>query len=115
MDKDLDGRYVEEHPDGRIQHWLALALSNGFVRPDPQGTKSRFPIFGIDTRELNIERGRRRVLQGGHHIPEPEIRRRYHRSLAVPFVIFVSVFRTAGNPGGLSSVRPMSSRLLRIF
>ena len=36
----------------------------------------------IDTRELNVERVRRRVLQGGHVIPERDIRRRYQRSLA---------------------------------
>ncbi len=36
----------------------------------------------IDTRELNIERVRRRVRQGGHGIPERDIRRRYERSLA---------------------------------
>jgi predicted ABC-type ATPase len=41
----------------------------------------RVYYVAIDTPELNVERVRRRVLQGGHGIPERDIRRRYDRSL----------------------------------
>jgi predicted ABC-type ATPase len=42
----------------------------------------RVYYVAIDTPELNVERVRRRVLQGGHDIPVRDIRRRYYRSLA---------------------------------
>jgi predicted ABC-type ATPase len=35
---------------------------------------------GLSSPELHIERVRRRVLEGGHDIPEADIRRRYERS-----------------------------------
>ena len=46
------------------------------------GYQIRVYYVAIDTAELNVERVRRRVLQGGHNIPESAIRRRYRRSLA---------------------------------
>lgn len=42
----------------------------------------------IDSPELAVQRVRQRVLEGGHHIPEQTIRRRYDRSLKLFFSVY---------------------------
>lgn len=37
--------------------------------------------IGTETVEINLARIRNRVLAGGHDVPEPDVRRRYKRSL----------------------------------
>ncbi|MFL6463231.1 MAG: hypothetical protein ACJ73N_02325 [Bryobacteraceae bacterium] len=36
----------------------------------------------MDNPEHNIRRVKERVSTGGHHVPDEDVRRRYHRSLA---------------------------------
>jgi predicted ABC-type ATPase len=38
--------------------------------------------IGTENVEINLARIRNRVLRGGHNVPEQDVRRRYHRSLA---------------------------------
>lgn len=38
--------------------------------------------IGTEAVEINLARIRNRVLAGGHDVPEPDVRRRYKRSLA---------------------------------
>jgi predicted ABC-type ATPase len=46
-----------------------------------QGYQVVVMYFYLDSPELAIARVKERVLAGGHHIPEADIRRRYERSL----------------------------------
>ncbi|MCB1020161.1 MAG: zeta toxin family protein [Bryobacterales bacterium] len=46
-----------------------------------RGFRIRLVFVCLSTPELNIERVRERVLQGGHDVPVEDIRRRYSRSL----------------------------------
>ncbi|BAZ46991.1 hypothetical protein NIES4102_40370 (plasmid) [Chondrocystis sp. NIES-4102] len=38
--------------------------------------------MGVNDVQINIKRVAQRVAQGGHNVPEPDVRRRYTRSLA---------------------------------
>jgi predicted ABC-type ATPase len=53
---------------------VALAKANGMA--------VKLLYFFVDTPELCIERVARRVSEGGHDVPELDLRRRYTRSLA---------------------------------
>jgi predicted ABC-type ATPase len=53
---------------------IAQARSAGF--------SSHLIFVGLDNPERCISRIRERIAQGGHAVPEPDIRRRYARSLA---------------------------------
>lgn len=47
-----------------------------------EGWKVGLLYIGLRSAEQAIERVEQRVASGGHHIPPPEVRRRYKRSLA---------------------------------
>lgn len=74
-----------------IERRISFAIETTLAGIGPLGRIRQARIVGygvrvyyvaIDTPELNVERVRRRVLLGGHDIPERDIRRRYYRSLA---------------------------------
>jgi predicted ABC-type ATPase len=52
---------------------MQRALSAGYVID--------FTYLCLDTPRTNISRVAKRVLAGGHHVPDRDIERRYHRSL----------------------------------
>jgi len=55
---------------------IPALLAQGAAR----GIEVHIWYAGLSSPELHIERVRRRVLEGGHDIPEADIRRRYERS-----------------------------------
>ncbi|HEY1948787.1 MAG TPA: AAA family ATPase [Bryobacteraceae bacterium] len=57
--------------------WILTAMQAALQ----QGWMVRVVYICVDTPERNIRRVRERVLQGGHDVPDEDIRRRYARSL----------------------------------
>lgn len=51
------------------------------IRAKDNGYLLKMIYIFIDNEDLCVERVRSRVLKGGHHVPEEDIRRRFHRSL----------------------------------
>lgn len=45
-------------------------------------------FFWLESPELAIERVKKRVTEGGHHIPEDVVRRRYQRGIENLFKLF---------------------------
>jgi predicted ABC-type ATPase len=58
-----------------LTHLRLLALAKA------SGMAVKLLYFFVDTPEQCIERVARRVSEGGHDVPEPDLRRRYTRSL----------------------------------
>ncbi len=88
--RDAAGREVLSQWRQFIERRVSFAIETTLagIGPIERIRQARIAGYGvrvyyvaIDTPELNVERVRRRVLQGGHGIPERDIRRRYDRSL----------------------------------
>lgn len=91
------GRRILSQWRSLIEHGTSFAIETTLAGSGPLdrirdakalGYRVRIYYVAIDTQELNVERVRRRVLQGGHGIPQSDIRRRYERSLRnAPFAL----------------------------
>ena len=46
-----------------------------------RGYLCRLYFFYTDTADININRIKRRVMEGGHHVPDKDVKRRYNRGL----------------------------------
>jgi predicted ABC-type ATPase len=57
--------------------WILTAIQAALQ----QGWMVRVVYICVDTPERNIRRVRERVLQGGHDVPDEDVRRQYARSL----------------------------------
>ncbi len=78
---------TREYLDNRQSFAIETTLSSGSTLATMGQAKAlgfvvRLLYVCLDTAELNIQRVRERVVQGGHDVPESDIRRRYHRSLS---------------------------------
>jgi predicted ABC-type ATPase len=60
------------------------------------GYQVRLVYVWLQTVELNIQRVATRVSTGGHHVPEETIRRRYYRSIANLFDLYMPIATTWG-------------------
>ncbi len=73
---------VTKHEDFAIETTLA---GRSYLRMIPQWQKAGYQVrllfLGLPSVDLAIERVRQRVVQGGHDIPEEDIRRRFERGL----------------------------------
>jgi len=58
--------------------WINRAVDQAIAR----GFFVRLVYVCLDTPEQNIQRVRERVAQGGHNVPDEDVRRRYARSLS---------------------------------
>ena len=54
----------------------------------PGGYRFRLLFFWLPSADMAVERVRRRVMEGGHHVPEDVIRRRYEAGLRNFFRIY---------------------------
>ncbi|MGL5077623.1 MAG: zeta toxin family protein [Waterburya sp.] len=52
------------------------------TRAKQKGWQVNLIYVGVNDVQVNIKRVAQRVAQGGHNVPEPDVRRRYTRSLA---------------------------------
>jgi predicted ABC-type ATPase len=71
----------------------------------PTGYEFRLVFIWLPSADMAVERVRRRVLEGGHHVPEDVIRRRYEAGLRNFFRIYRPLaaswrFYDNSNPGG---------------
>ncbi|MFN4145389.1 MAG: zeta toxin family protein [Runella sp.] len=55
------------------------------------GYKVTIAFFWLPSPEMAIERVKQRVLEGGHHVPDEVVRRRYRRGLENFFKLFISI------------------------
>ncbi|WP_243651112.1 zeta toxin [Hymenobacter gummosus] len=75
-----------------LETTLATRLYLPFIRQaQAQGYYVSLFFFWLDSPEAAVQRVRTRVREGGHHIPEPTIRRRYEGGLRQ----FFKQYRTA--------------------
>jgi predicted ABC-type ATPase len=76
-------KYLKTSQSFAIETTLSSASMIDTMR---EAQKNRFAVHLVyvclDNPERNIQRVRERVAQGGHDVPDPDIRRRYGRSLA---------------------------------
>ncbi len=76
-------RQIEEHAQhGRSFAFETTLSGRGHARRIPrwreQGYRVKLFFLGLPTPEAAIARVRQRVLEGGHDVPEPVVRRRFH-------------------------------------
>lgn len=85
-------RRLERREDFAVQTTLAGRAYLGHIKHWRQlGYKIKLLFLELPSVELAIERGRQRVAQGGHDLPEQVIRRRLSRGLEN----FRTVYRSA--------------------
>ncbi len=75
-------RYVELNEDFGFETTLSGRSFLGLIRDlKKRGYEVHFFFLWVSTVELALERVRVRVLEGGHGVPEPIVRRRFDRSI----------------------------------
>ena len=73
---------LERKEDVVIETTLSGSYTSKVVqRAKKRGYTVEVVYIFIDSPELCVERVRHRVLLGGHHVPEEDVVRRYHRSV----------------------------------
>lgn len=75
-----------EHLAGGISFAVETTLAgNGILALMREAKSQRYHVHllyvGLTSPELHVDRVRLRASQGGHDVPDEDIRRRYHRSL----------------------------------
>ena len=74
--------YIEGGEDFAIETTLSGGWTTSAIQAaQARGFFVRLIFVCVDDPEINVHRVRERVARGGHDIPEPDIRRRYARSL----------------------------------
>ena len=76
-------KQIDEHAQrGRSFAFETTLSGRGYARRIPrwreQGYRVKLFFLGLPTPEAAIARVRQRVLEGGHDVPEPVVRRRFH-------------------------------------
>ncbi len=76
-----------QHLESRTSFAIETTLSgHNYLRTMLDARQLGFDVVliyvGTDSSDINVARVNNRVLLGGHHVPEEDIRRRYERSLA---------------------------------
>jgi predicted ABC-type ATPase len=75
--------YLDEHVSFAIETTLASKRTLGMMqKAKVRGFTVQLVYIGLDTSERGILRVQERVLQGGHDVPDEDVRRRYIRGLA---------------------------------
>ena len=78
--------------DFAIETTLSTKSYVGLVRKaQALGYKVSMVYFWLNSPQMAVDRVRRRVAQGGHHIPEDVIHRRYQRGIGLLINTFVDV------------------------
>ena len=82
VDRELAERLANGEDFGFESTWSG-ASRPAIVRDAANtGYQTRAVFLGTNAAHINIERVRRRVLEGGHNVPESEIRRRWDQAFA---------------------------------
>ena len=92
---------MDEYEARRDDFAIETTLASRFLAPRVrrlQETSYEFQLlfFWLDSPELNIQRVAERVRNGGHHIPEDVIRRRYVAGLKNFFSLYMLLADTWG-------------------
>lgn len=83
---------ISSHQDFAFETTLATkSYSNTIKRAEKAGYQITLVFFYLDSEELAIERVKARVIEGGHDIPEPIIRRRYKSGIKNLFNIYIPI------------------------
>ena len=77
---------LEELVNGRDSFMIESTLSGRFLintinKAKKNGFSIQLVYIFLDTPDLCVERIKERVLKGGHHVPEKDVKRRYYRSI----------------------------------
>ncbi|WP_255502106.1 zeta toxin family protein [Algoriphagus sp. AK58] len=80
---------IERGEDFAFETTLATKSYLSFIRKAKKaGYFVSLVFFWLESPELAIERVKKRVMEGGHHIPEGVVRRRYQRGIENLFNLF---------------------------
>ena len=80
VDQEIAQRLKHHEPFGFESTWSGASRPAIVRDAANRGYETRAIFLGTADPRINIERVRRRVLEGGHHVPEHEIRRRWTRA-----------------------------------
>ena len=73
--------FIEDRASFVVESTLAgRSLVRYVDRMNEAGYTTRIAFVFLDSADLCVRRVQERVRKGGHHVPEPDVRRRYHRS-----------------------------------
>jgi predicted ABC-type ATPase len=80
---------IEKEEDFAFETTLATRSYLGFIQKAKQaGYFVSLVFFWLESPELAIERVKKRVSEGGHHIPDEVVKRRYQRGIQNLFKLF---------------------------
>jgi predicted ABC-type ATPase len=75
--------YIRNAESFAVETTLSGSWTNAAIREAlKRGFFTRLVYVCVDSPDRNIQRVRERVAEGGHDVPEADVRRRYTRSLA---------------------------------
>ena len=80
VDQEIAQRLKHHEPFGFESTWSGASRPAIVRDAANRGYETRAIFLGTADPRINIERVRRRVLEGGHHVPEHEICRRWTRA-----------------------------------
>ena len=81
-------RHVEHRQDFAIETTLSGKTYANMLRRDLGGWRTHLAFVYTRSADENVLRVQKRVLTGGHDVPEADVRRRYERSFANFFKIY---------------------------
>ncbi|MBY5951055.1 zeta toxin family protein [Algoriphagus marincola] len=83
---------IKRGEDFAFETTLATKSYSSLIKnAQDQGYFVSIVFFWLKSPELAIERVKKRVTEGGHHIPEEIIKRRYHRGLINLFKLYINL------------------------
>jgi predicted ABC-type ATPase len=83
---------ISKKQDFAFETTLATkSYTNTIKKAKYSGYQITLVFFYLDSEELAIERVRARVIEGGHNIPEPIIRRRYTSGIQNLFNLYIPI------------------------
>ena len=82
VDREIAERLANHEDFGFESTWSGASRPAILRDAAARGYETKAIFLGTTNPEINIARVRRRVLEGGHHVPENEIRRRWHQAFA---------------------------------
>ncbi len=87
-------RHIDHRQDFAIETTLSGKTYSRWLRQDLAGWQTHLAFVYTRSADENVLRVHKRVLTGGHNVPEADIRRRYERSFANFFGLFRSLVTT---------------------
>lgn len=85
-------RSINNQQDFAFETTLATkSYKNTVLKAKENGFQVSLVFFWLETPELAIERVKTRVLEGGHNIPKPVIRRRYKAGIRNLFNLYIPI------------------------